>query len=425
MHPGPLLTTLLLGLIAASSTTDDPPRPSAQAPQAPSTPPTPQAPRAPQVPDAKAPPRLIGPRSGKDKDAAARRFGADASVEKAVLGGLDWLARHQDESGLFDPDGFPMRCADGGACDGIGKGQHGEDMPCPFDAALSAMATLAFLGHGHVPGAASDAYGGVVERALLALRGHDGDRFALAIATQAFAEAEVLEGKGRWQDDVERGVAGLLELRQTDGAFGYAAPWRPGSDVPYSALVVEALMTARDAGATLPEDLGKGVDAFLDSLELKKGRLAYLLDGRSYGYTPTTTNGHLAAAMRELLDVDRSGERHRAHLALVASSAPKWAIEFEEIDVPGQGKVTAQIGELSLYQWYYGNLASFLAGPDKFRNYYTATKRELLAHQRKDGCAKGSWNPEGTYERQTGGRVMATALAVLMLEQPYRHRRRD
>ena len=28
-----------------------------------------------------------------------------------------------------------------------------------------------------------------------------------------------------------------------------------------------------------------------------------------------------------------------------------------------------------------------------------------------------------TYERQTGGRVFATALAVLMLEEPYRHSR--
>lgn len=412
MRPGSLVFVGAWFALGAFVVGDDPPSP-------------PASDESDDVAEVRAAPRFIGPRIGKDKDAAARRFGADANVEKAVMAGLDWLARHQDDDGVFDPDAFPARCADGDACDGIGKGQHGEDMPCPFDAALSAMATLAFLGHGHVPGAQGDVHGALVERALLALRGQGEDRFGLALATQAFAEAEVLEGKGRWQDDVERGVAALLELRQQDGGFGYAAPWRPGSDVPYSALVVEALVTARDAGVALPDDLGKGIDGFLDTLELKKGRLAYLLDGRSYGYTPTTTNGHLAAAMRELLDVERSGERHRAHLALVASSTPKWAIEFEEIDVPGQGKVKAQIGELSLYQWYYGNLASFLAGPDKFRNFYTATKRELLAHQRKDGCAKGSWNPEGTYERQTGGRVMATALAVLMLEQPYRHRRRD
>jgi hypothetical protein len=50
-------------------------------------------------------------------------------------------------------------------------------------------------------------------------------------------------------------------------------------------------------------------------------------------------------------------------------------------------------------------------------------KPELLAHQRQDGCARGSFDPEGTHERQAGGRVFATALAVLMLEAPYRHRR--
>ena len=37
--------------------------------------------------------------------------------------------------------------------------------------------------------------------------------------------------------------------------------------------------------------------------------------------------------------------------------------------------------------------------------------------------AQLSWDPLGTYERQTGGRVFATALCALMLETPYRHRR--
>ncbi len=42
---------------------------------------------------------------------------------------------------------------------------------------------------------------------------------------------------------------------------------------------------------------------------------------------------------------------------------------------------------------------------------------------REERCARGSWDPEGMYERLTGGRVFATAMAVLMLEAPYRHRR--
>jgi hypothetical protein len=68
-------------------------------------------------------------------------------------------------------------------------------------------------------------------------------------------------------------------------------------------------------------------------------------------------------------------------------------------------------------------MATFQAGGDAWSGYFSAAKSALLAHQRQDGCAKGSWNPEGDYERRTGGRVFATALAVMILETPYRHRR--
>ena len=76
-----------------------------------------------------------------------------------------------------------------------------------------------------------------------------------------------------------------------------------------------------------------------------------------------------------------------------------------------------------MYQWWYGTLASFQKGGASWRKWSGRLNKELLAAQCRDGCRRGSWDPEGTYERQTGGRVFATALGVLMLEQPYRHRR--
>jgi hypothetical protein len=369
-------------------------------------------------------PRRIGPRLGEARDEALRREGGNASTEKAVAAGLDWLARHQEESGGWDADGFPDRCSgDGPACDGIGKGQHGEAVPCPFDHAVSALATLAFLGHGHLPDAEGDPHGAAVARALRFLGGSR-DRWALALSTQAYAEAEALERRGRWREAAHRGARALLAARGEDGGWGYAAGFRPGSDVPYTALAVQALVAARDAGFALPEDLPRGVDRFLDGLEIDaKGRLAYLADGRRYGYTPTTSNAHAAAAIRELLEVGLSGERHRRHLALVASKSPVWKIGFKTVRVPGRGEVEVQIGNLSLYQWWYGTIASFHAGGSAWRAWSGKLRRALLGNQERSGCARGSWDPEGTYERQTGGRVFATALAVLMLEQPYRHRR--
>ncbi len=384
-------------------------------------------------------PRFVGPRSGAARAKIGKKGGANAATERSVAKGLAWLARHAQPSGGWDADGFSAQCtanttSDGATgegardgngagdrvCDGVGKGQHGEEIPCPFDGAITALATMAFLGDGHVPGAADDAYADVVENALDRLRGASG-AWALPLATQCFAEAEVMTRKGTYRAEVERGVAALLARRQKDGAWGYAAPWRPGSDLPYTALVVQALVTARDAGAELPEDLETGVEKWLQTLEMdKKGRVAYLVDGRRYGYTPTTSNAHCAAAIRTLLRVGVSGASHGRALALVAKQKPIWKISFREVKRGGK-TYSVQVGNLTMYQWWYGTLAAHQTGGSAWSGWYGKLKGQLVGHQTKTGCAAGSWDPLGTYERQTGGRVFATALGVLMLEEPYRH----
>ena len=107
----------------------------------------------------------------------------------------------------------------------------------------------------------------------------------------------------------------------------------------------------------------------------------------------------------------------------MAREAPVWQISFKELEVPGRGKLRVQIGTLSLYQWWYGTLAEFQAGGDGWSVWSSHAHAALVGHQRSSGCARGSWDPVGTYERDTGGRVFATALAVLILEEPYRHLR--
>ncbi len=304
---------------------------------------------------------------------------------------------------------------EGKPCDGVGKGHHGEDAPCPFDEPLSALAALAFLGRGHLPDPKGDGRAQLLEKTLRRLAGTE-DAWALALSTEAFAEAEVLERKGTWAGPARRNAKRLLEMRQEDGAWGYIAPWRKGSDVPFTAFVVPALVAARDAG------VAPGVDRFLAAMEEKEGRLAYLLDGRQYGYTPTKYNAHAAAAVRQLLQVGLDGARHRAHLALARAHRPKWEIAWKELDVPGRGKLKVQIGDLSELQWWFGTLAMFQRGGADWTAWFGAARTALVGHQRKDGCARGSWDPEGQYEKAVGGRILSTALGVLILEEPYRHR---
>lgn len=368
-------------------------------------------------------PRFMGPRTGPEKPKALAKYGGDSSTEKAVEAGLQWLARHQQEDGFWDADGFPARCeASGPKCSGVGKGQHGEEGPCPFDAAISGLVTLAFLGAGHGPWVAGDPHGATVEKALTRLRGGM-DVWGNAIAARAFADAEAMEGKGRWLADAKGAAEALLAARSEDGAWGYFGGAGRGSDVPYTALVVPALVAAKDVGVALPASLAADVDKFLESLEVDDGKLAYVVSGRQFGYTPTAANALAAAAVREWLEVGRSGKRHRSHLAVAAKDKPDWSISWKDITVPGRGKMRVQVGHLSLYEWWYGTEAAFQSGGDLWSGWFSRLKTALVPHQKTSGCARGSWDPEGTYERQTGGRVFATALAVLMLETPYRQRR--
>ncbi len=369
-------------------------------------------------------PRLvIGPRLSPDREKALRRYGGSQRTEAAVTSGLSWLARHQESSGGWDADGFDARCVDEKSpCTGKGKGQHGEDIPCPFDGAISALATLAFLGRGHIPGNDGDPYSEVVEKGLEFLL-RRGRSWSIPLSALALAEAEAMTGTNEYGESLKILIADLVSSRAEDGAWGYATGFGRGSDVPYTALVVQALTASQDAEISLSAGLRDGVDGFLASLETKKGRLAYIKEGRRFGYTPTSENGACSAAIRELLQVGVKRTTHRSHLNRLSRERPSWRISFQKVEVPGRGVVTAQVGHLSMYRWWYGTIATFHHGGSSWASWFSRTKSTLLAHQKKRGCEEGSWEPIGLYERQTGGRVFATALCVLMLEQPYRHRR--
>jgi hypothetical protein len=76
-----------------------------------------------------------------------------------------------------------------------------------------------------------------------------------------------------------------------------------------------------------------------------------------------------------------------------------------------------------MYYWYYGTYAMFQMSafkPEYWKKWNEAMKTALVEPQRKDGDAKGSWDPIGPWGH-SGGRVYSTALGVLCLEVYYRY----
>jgi hypothetical protein len=75
--------------------------------------------------------------------------------------------------------------------------------------------------------------------------------------------------------------------------------------------------------------------------------------------------------------------------------------------------------------WWNGTVAMFQRGGQDWTGWFGSARGALVGHQEKSGCARGSWDPLGLYEREVGGRILSTALGVLILEEPIRHRRID
>jgi hypothetical protein len=74
----------------------------------------------------------------------------------------------------------------------------------------------------------------------------------------------------------------------------------------------------------------------------------------------------------------------------------------------------------NFYYWYYGTLAMFQRQGDDWKRWNAALQQELLARQRWDGSAAGSYDPDDLWGGY-GGRVYSTALATLSLEVYYRY----
>jgi hypothetical protein len=106
--------------------------------------------------------------------------------------------------------------------------------------------------------------------------------------------------------------------------------------------------------------------------------------------------------VRQLLGHGRDEEIMRASVERIARDLPRWD------------------HRPSTYAWYYATLALFQYGGPEWDKWNAAITAELLAHQRTDGAAAGSWDPVDRWSG-IGGRVYQTSICALCLEVYYRY----
>src|SRR5262249_48811338 len=86
---------------------------------------------------------------------------------------------------------------------------------------------------------------------------------------------------------------------------------------------------------------------------------------------------------------------------------------------PGNATPNEKLGPL--YYYYYASQVMHNLG-DKYWETWNPRMRDFLIRtQERDGCKKGSWDPDGADWGKIGGRIYSTSLAVLTLEVYYRY----
>lgn len=324
--------------------------------------------------------------------------------ERAVLGGLHWLAKHQMTTGNWS-------LQHSRACSGHGCGGQGS---VKSDSAATAMALLPFLGAGqsHKTKCPYQRTVGKGVAWLIKHQANDGDlsagspqrMYAHGLATIALCEAYGMSKDPVVGEAASKAVR-FIERAQNERTGGWR--YEPGDegDTSVTGWQVMALKSAQMAGL--------GVNSL--SLENTRKWLATVAAGEHNGlfmYQPykevTPSMTAVGLLCNEYLGMSRDDPALKESVQHLLANLPDATLSRD------------------IYYWYYATMAmGNIVGPD-WDTWNRQMRRTLVTTQinQPEGCANGSWDPDKpTNDRwgSQGGRLMVTSLSVLTLEVYYRY----
>jgi Ca-activated chloride channel family protein len=343
-----------------------------------------------------------------------------AATESSVEAGLEWLRNHQSPGGYWDGDGFEAMCRTN-RCGGPGG-------PL-FDPGLTGLSLLAFLGCGETH--KTPRYGAVVRNGLKYLKGIQdaegcfGGRtsghftYNHALATLSMAEAYGLTQSPLFKTSAQNGVNFILQSRNPYLAWRYGV--RPqDNDTSVTGWMVMALKSARGAGLDVDPAAFEGAREWMNKVtEPEYGRAGYTARGNGPArpgelmdrFPPDRSESTTAVAVltRILCGADREDAYVRMGSDLCLKSPPRW---------------DEAAGTIDYYYWYFGTLAMFQVGGERWRAWNESMKSAIVDHQRTDRADDryGSWDPVDPWARD-GGRIYSTAVCTMCLEVYYRYAR--
>jgi hypothetical protein len=364
-----------------------------------------------------APGGFAGRTSGATRQQLLDANGGNKASEAAVARGLLWLARHQAADGRWSLHAFPRDAheipAPGGKtfiCDCGGRATRQNDT------AATAFGLLPFLGAGLThkvpPKGGERDYSKTVAaglRYLMTKQGKDGyfggDMYSHGLASIALCEAYGLTADPMLKLSAQRALNFIATAQDPAGGGWRYSPRTPG-DLSVTGWQIMALKSGQMAGLSVPREIMRKAEQFLDACESnKKG---------GYGYVPgvgeTITMTAVGLLCRQYMGFSPRNPGLLAGVERLKKALPNSPAGQNLYYVYYATQVMHHMGGEAWQLWNLGPAGDGKGG----------MRDALLEKQEQKGHTAGSWPPDAAF-REQGGRMMSTSLSLLTLEVYYRH----
>ncbi len=302
----------------------------------------------------------------------------DGLLMYKIKQGLQYLANQQAENGSF------------------GRGRFSNHV------AITALAGLAFMADGHVPGRGK--YGDHVQHAvefildssqesgLIAAETVHGPMYGHGFATLFLGEIYGMsESDDKVREVLEKAVDLIVRTQNRQGGWRYQ-PVPVDADVSVTICEVMALRSARNAGIKVPRSTIDRAVRYVRECQNEDGGFRYMIRMGASAW-PRTAAG-VAALFYAGIYEDDSIDQGLGYLARTA--------------LPGRTRVRQSH---YYYGQYYATQAMYLAGGNWWRSWWGAVREDLLRRQ----SANGGW-----LDNQIGG-AYSTSMALIILQMPKRY----
>ncbi|MDB4864298.1 terpene cyclase/mutase family protein [Pirellulaceae bacterium] len=315
-------------------------------------------------------------------------MGGSESTERSVVKGLEWLKRNQQSDGMWSL-----------------LGAYADGAPTENRVAATAMALLAFQGHGstHQDGPYKEivakAWNALLEKQdaegnFFTTGGHHHRLYTHAMATMALCELYRKTDDLKFKAPAQKALDYCYQSQSPQGGWRYA----PGgaSDTSVTSWFVSALNSAYRARLDVPAGVLLRVEKYLDTASTDGGSKYAYIPGQSDTLSMTAA-GLLS---RQYIGWTNDNELLRKGVQLIAKNQ----INFAEMDV---------------YYWYYATKVLRNIGGVEWFEWNRVMSREIPANQLQTEAEAGSWDPHNDSHGDLGGRLYTTCLCIYMLESYY------